>query len=90
MLPSNVPGYPGMSYDIYTEMSDLKKKKKKNRKTPFLTLALTIILTVTLGPNHPATSHCCRTAVHCTVFNTPPHQHYSRASQDHPGIIWDS
>ena len=37
VLPSNVPGYPGMSYDIYTEMSDLKKKKKKKkeRKTPF-------------------------------------------------------
>ena len=36
VLPSNVPGYPGMSYDIYTEMSDLKKKKKKRkRKTPF-------------------------------------------------------
>ena len=87
VLPSNVPGYPGMSYDIYTEMSDLKKKKKRRERHHSLTLALTLTLTVILGPNHPATSHCYRIAVHCTVFNTPTLQHYSRASQDYPGII---
>ena len=86
VLPSNVPGYPGMSYDIYTEMSDLKIKKIRTEKHHSLALALTLTLTVILAPNHPATSHCCRTAVHCTVFNTPTHQHHSRASQDHPGI----
>ena len=35
------------------------------------TIPWTLTLTVTLGPNHPGTRHCCQTAVHCTVFNTP-------------------
>ena len=72
---------PMFKSDIYTKMSDLKKKKKG--KNPFPgPIALT--LTVTLGPDHPATSHCCRlwyTALSLT------HQHYTRASQYHPRTI---
>ena len=66
---------------------DVWLKKKKRERHHSLALALTLTLTLRLSPNHRATSHCCQTAVHCTVFNTPTHQYYTRASQDHPRTI---
>ena len=65
-----------------TQMSHFKKTKGREKH-----LALALTLTVTLGRNHPATSHCCRlryTALSLT------HQHYTRASQDHPRTIEDN
>ena len=66
-------------------MSDLKKKRKEKHHS--LALALTLIVTV--GPNHPATSHCCQTVVHCTVFNTPTlHKSIPESSQDNWRQHW--
>ena len=67
----------------YTPRCLTQKRREKHHS---LVLALT--LTVTLVPNYPATSHCCWTVVHCTVFNTPTlHKSIPRSSQYHPRII---
>lgn len=87
VLPSNVTGCltnPMFTCksDTCTKMSDSKKKRRGKHHS--LALALTLTLTVTLGPNHPATRHCWRL---CYTALSLTDQHYTRASQDHLGII---